>query len=60
MSTRKNKKLNLANDLSKYKPKEVLATIKYLHQEGFISFYESPEGELFVKVNEEDITKAKA
>lgn len=41
-----------ANDLSKYDPKEILATIKYLHQEGFISFYESPEGELFVRIEE--------
>jgi len=41
-----------SNDLSKYDPKEILATIKYLHQEGFISFYESPEGELFVRIEE--------
>ena len=52
MSTRKDKEANYANDLSKYNPKEILATIKYLHQEGFISFYESPEGELFVRIEE--------
>jgi hypothetical protein len=52
MSTKKNKTSNSANDLSKYNPKEILATIKYLHQEGFISFYESPEGELFVRIEE--------
>jgi hypothetical protein len=52
MSTRKDNKTNYANDLSKYNPKDILATIKYLHQEGFISFYESPEGELFVRIEE--------
>jgi hypothetical protein len=52
MSVKKDNKTNYANDLSKYNPKDILATIKYLHQEGFISFYESPEGELFVRIEE--------
>jgi hypothetical protein len=48
---------NGASYFSKFSEDDVLAALQYLLEEGFISLYEDENGELFVKINEEDITE---
>lgn len=48
---------NGASYFSKFSENDILASLQYLLEEGFISLYEDDNGELFVKINEEDITK---
>jgi hypothetical protein len=48
---------NGASYFSKFSEDDVLVALQYLLEEGFISLYEDGNGELFVKINEEDITE---
>jgi hypothetical protein len=48
---------NGASYFSKFSEDDILASLQYLLEEGFISLYEDDNGELFVKINDEDITE---
>lgn len=48
---------NGASYFSKFSEEDVLAALQYLLNEGFISLYEDEHGELFVKINSDDITE---
>jgi hypothetical protein len=47
---------NGASYFSKFSEEDILAALQYLLEEGFIQLYEDENGELFVKINSEDIT----
>lgn len=47
---------NGASYFSKFSEDDILAALQYLLEEGFIQLYEDENGELFVKINPEDIT----
>ena len=48
---------NGASYFSKFSEDDLLASLQYLIEEGFISLYEDDNGELFVKINDDDTTE---